>query len=846
MDLSPRLSAIVDRALQYRIAEIVAPAGFGKSTVLNDLASRRGFLLAEIRHDEDCTLALMRAPCKAVSADLPDLLHALPEAFQNSEQSAGSDLASWFVQAVAGRGYKIAVDDLHHLADDERAARLLRFVIENTRGDDSKWVLASRTWPRLPTVAWTAKGEKGVSVRETDLLLTPADLQHFAATIDRPLEFEAAKKIATAAKCWPLLSIYGIRLLQQGQDIESVLDSIEGRDVDALSGQLLSRLSAEEYRALLAIVLLEGASPEELEIAQPKGSKHVFRLVQVGLPLIQSNDRAWRLHDALRAQIVAHCAIHMPHEVANVAAEFETHNKPERALKVAVTGGASEIVRNLLEQHGQYFIDADDPRLLRAALSALSAKTIENSPKLMLIRGLEALARGEPAIAVSYLRKSSDLDNTGFGTYAKAHLFHALLDWEGHIDEARVVASGLASLPVPERKEEACEVLGILAQAHSIFGDALGARATIKLALELLPGISNPRIVARTYHRAARVAWGAGQFEEVNTYATRVIELGKSAGFTALSWAFRMRTLALAPFDEAAAIDCARQGLDLANRVLYSTNIYAMNSSLFIFACRAGDLEAARTLRRLILPVPANVRTRIGPVISIFAAQLALLEESYWEAATLLAEIRSFGELAVDGDMIGAREVLFHAQSALLNQLTSNEQSANRAAQNVLSASRKISLDGAAATAIPEIEISQITAAAVLGVNGRMTDAEGVLDKLSKSASEEYRRDLARWTRAALADPDAAPSESAMRFAKGIIELIRRVLATVQQEALSPTERRVLESLALGRSNKEIAAITGRSVKTVDNQVSAILRKLRARSRGEAVARARSAGALRA
>jgi len=142
------------------------------------------------------------------------------------------------------------------------------------------------------------------------------------------------------------------------------------------------------------------------------------------------------------------------------------------------------------------------------------------------------------------------------------------------------------------------------------------------------------------------------------------------------------------------------------------------------------------------------------------------------------------------------------------------------------------------------VEISQIMAAAILGVNGMMSHAETVLDDLAKNAHEQYRRDLAAWVSLALGDRNAEPSDVATEYAKGIVVLIRRAMAPVEQASLTPAERRVLESVALGRSSKEIAAFTGKSVKTVDNHVAAILRKLQAHSRGEAVARARRTGLL--
>lgn len=59
-----------------------------------------------------------------------------------------------------------------------------------------------------------------------------------------------------------------------------------------------------------------------------------------------------------------------------------------------------------------------------------------------------------------------------------------------------------------------------------------------------------------------------------------------------------------------------------------------------------------------------------------------------------------------------------------------------------------------------------------------------------------------------------------------------------QSEWLSPREQEVLSALLLGKSIREIAAESGRSAHTVHDHVKSLHRKLRARSRGELVARA--------
>jgi DNA-binding NarL/FixJ family response regulator len=63
---------------------------------------------------------------------------------------------------------------------------------------------------------------------------------------------------------------------------------------------------------------------------------------------------------------------------------------------------------------------------------------------------------------------------------------------------------------------------------------------------------------------------------------------------------------------------------------------------------------------------------------------------------------------------------------------------------------------------------------------------------------------------------------------------------------LTPRERDILDQLAAGRTNAEIATALSLSAKTVANNVSVILNKLHVTQRGQAIVRARDAGLGRA
>jgi DNA-binding CsgD family transcriptional regulator len=78
--------------------------------------------------------------------------------------------------------------------------------------------------------------------------------------------------------------------------------------------------------------------------------------------------------------------------------------------------------------------------------------------------------------------------------------------------------------------------------------------------------------------------------------------------------------------------------------------------------------------------------------------------------------------------------------------------------------------------------------------------------------------------------------------------LMQRVIANEAsfrpKPALTPTESEVLGLLALGRTNKEIAALRSRSIETVKRQVVSLYKKLGVENRTGAIAIARERGLL--
>jgi ATP/maltotriose-dependent transcriptional regulator MalT len=843
MILSPRLRTLMDAALQYRITEIVAPAGFGKSTIIDYLARARDFAIASVRPGKEAALALMAALCEAVATQAPELQLALPAAYANASSSNTiSKLATWFLEGLPDNRQAIAIDDLHYLGDDIAGWRLLCDLVELS-GSAAKWVLAARTWLNVPTVDWIACGMQAPPIVEKTLACRSDDIRFIAESLEVPFSEQLIERICEATHGWPLLVAYGLRLFSS--DPSSLSEALLSRGVDAIVERLLSRLETEDLRLLIAVALYDGVRPELLERTHLGGHRALKRLAAEGIPLTESYDRCWRLHDAIRARLFEKKQIETVAESERLCAALEALKFLDRALEVATSGNALEAARALLERHVSHFMFASNPQLVRRALGLFSRHAIDQSGDLALIRGHLEMKLGHSAIGIAFLRRAVECSDGDKRSYALTRLGFGLMNWQGHASEGLEVLHQAAMRPVCENADDACEVLGGTAVGLALGGKIHSALTQADCAIKLLPQLKDSLIEARAYFRAGQVAFLASRFEQAEVYFQRSAHISEEHGFVdVLLMAYDSLKNVIAREKEALAIEYARRAASYAARTLDEAMLYLERSSLFVYACRCGNIAEAEEHKRYLYPIPEQRRPRFEAIVLVMAAHLSMLQGDLERASDFLLCVRSFGEPAMNPELMPLREALYYSYTSVLNQLRAVPDEPVRDAKRSLSLINSAPLVGIALSALPDVELAKICCAAIFGINGRISEAQPILDDMAANAHELYRRDLARWVSELIADPSAEPSPEARTRANGIITLLQRCAAGIEIPSLTPAERRVLEALAEGRSTKEIAAATGRSSKTVNNTVSSILRKLNARSRGEAVARARRRGLL--
>ena len=252
------------RSTGVRLTTIVAPAGYGKTTLLARWAESdpRAFAWVSLdgRDDDDPRVFLRNIAAAlfgvgAVTADVLEVLSG-PAAFAwtTSVPAVGAAMAR-FEQPIV-----LVLDDLH-LVDNRSCldvlAELVRYV-----PDGSLVAVTSREAPALPLARWRAQGwpqEIGVSdlrldEQEAGLLLEAAGVE---------LDATQVSELTERTEGWPSGLYLAALSLQAGAPQSASIEDLTGNDQfvsEYFRLELLSRLPPEEAQFLMYTSVLDRMS----------------------------------------------------------------------------------------------------------------------------------------------------------------------------------------------------------------------------------------------------------------------------------------------------------------------------------------------------------------------------------------------------------------------------------------------------------------------------------------------------------------------------------------------------------------------------------------------------------
>ncbi|HVT63941.1 MAG TPA: AAA family ATPase [Mycobacteriales bacterium] len=603
---------------------------------------------------------------------------------------------------------------------------------------------------------------------------------------------------------------------------------------------------------------------------------------------------AWSSHDlvtATRASIQAGdeaMAVGGPEEaIRHYERALELTVDPSVATKLAADGPTRvDHVGLVIRASGAAMAAGHIARALALAHDLLTALP-EDAPSLDRVRLIHC-------VAMTLLVMDHDLDVLSLTTEAvrlvrdepvsplsvRIHMVHARAMYDrARDDEAAKWASDALALA---REHNVTDVVSdatiLLAKIDERSGDAERALAAVRTAIDDARAAAEPLAELRGLYTLGLLQYGQGEIAAAIEAFAQAAQRANALGHQWAPYGLESVVFAAIATHVAGDWDQASKLVDTTGRNPPELAAALLDGIAMDIAAGRGDLTALNKMPRL------RARWGLDGLVAItsgsgaielygqqgdIAAAIAMHDDvvtfvgTLWQRMGFNARVRLAAQLV--GALAGAG---VQASASERQELITRADKVTDAARVVASAMRYPGPEGRAWEARLEAEIARLYWLA--GADRQPSPTE-LVDKWRAAVAAfdafghvyETARSKARLAAALAAAGDAGGAAAEAEAARAVASRLgaapllaelgaaadsdrgaRRTARSREIDALTPRERDVLELVATGRSNREIAAALFISAKTVSVHISNLLGKLEAGSRTEAVAIARRRGLL--
>jgi LuxR family transcriptional regulator, maltose regulon positive regulatory protein len=309
----PRSSLIerLARAGPRPIVSVVAPAGYGKTTLLSQWAERNGPSFAWVSVDEGdndpkVLLSYVAAALDAVEPIDERVFDALASPVSSIPGSVVPRLGSAFSSMASP--VVLILDDVQVLHNRECRAALSMLADHVPRG--SRLALAGRGEPPLRTPRLRAEG-KIMEIGPNDLSLTCGEASSLLRNVDLSLAEEDVAELHKRTEGWPAGLYLAALYLREGASLASAAFSFAGDDrlvSDYLESEFLSRIPRQQRTFLTRTSVLERmCGPLCDAVLEMAGSAAVLEELAGSNSLLVPLDRRgkwYRYHHLFRDMLV--------------------------------------------------------------------------------------------------------------------------------------------------------------------------------------------------------------------------------------------------------------------------------------------------------------------------------------------------------------------------------------------------------------------------------------------------------------------------------------------------------------------------------------------------------------
>lgn len=421
----PRLQEQIAQGLRGPLTLVIAPAGFGKTTLVASCIATCGMLVAWLSLDKDDNLA-------------GRFLNYLLAALQEVDHTIGSEAAQLMAgmqqappEAVltslindldaTGREIALVLDDYQFISSQD-VHEQMAFLVDHCPGI-FHLVIAARSDPPLPLARLRARGQT-VELRAADLRFTaPEAAQFLNDVMGLRLDAGSIAVLEERTEGW----IAGLQLaalsMRDREDVRGFIEGFSGTNrfiLDYLLEEVLAR-EPEDVQAFLlqtAILTRLTGSLCDAVIGTSGGQEMLETLEKRNLFVVPlDHDRRWyRYHHLFADLLQARLYQSEPDRVARLFSRAvvwcEQKEQITEAVDYALAAHEIDRAADLIERYGPARWLENDPSVMQMA-DNLPLESLLARPKIGFYQALLLIFRGQIEKAIPLLKDlTQHLSNT--------------------------------------------------------------------------------------------------------------------------------------------------------------------------------------------------------------------------------------------------------------------------------------------------------------------------------------------------------------------------------------------------------------------------------------------------
>jgi len=885
-----RLLESLDRVLHRKLALVSAPAGYGKSTLVaewiralsNDGRARRTAWLSLESGDDDPTRFWTYLVAALQSAE-PGLGQAPLTLLQSTAARApGPSHAEAFLTALINEMAEdehslVLVLDDYHVIHSPAIHDGLAFLLDHLPSR-VHLVIATRADPPLPLSRLRA-GDQLVELRAADLAFSSEESIRFLsdsmglelspeeiAALDAHTEgwiaglhlAALARRASADRKATGVLS--GLRQTRR-YILDYLTDEVFDRQAQAVQTFLLHTSIVGRLSAPLCDALLHDPAIGDIPLSGQETLRYLDRANLFITPL--DEDLEWyRCHplfaDLLRKRLAEREPERIPQLHSRASAWFEEQGMTEDAIDHALQAQDAERAARLVAAHAEETLMRGENATVLRWIESLPEAEVVARPELCVFHAWALLVNGRsPEQVASRLDQATHGEAPDQIVAATAGLRASMALLQGKIrDGIQLAEQALEHLPEARLflRSIAADNLGM---AYTLAGDQLAATQAFEQVVRLARQAGNVMMEVAALCNLAGVQVLAGKLRLAGARYQEALELSTGARGQRLPVAARpllgLGELARQWNDLDGAASYLTEAMDLCTRYADLGTVVCCLTLARVRLAQKRRTEAEALIDKARSLATASRATQMDDRI-VAAAQTRLwLDEGDLDRATRWALERDLhvpqepdrlpdGHRA-DYSLYELEHILlarlYLAQEkpglalALLRPLRQTAERTGRGLRQVeILALEALALDqqGQEVEALTILQIALLLGETEGYVRTFLDEGAPMAQLLYRAAVQDVHPRYAQQLLAAFDLPASSPPPTQHPEAL--------------TEPLSPREREVLQLLAQGCSNQEIADALFLSLNTVKGHTRRIYAKLDVHSRNQAVARARVYGLL--